>query len=78
MIFDEPNFSPGGDRYITVEFGNEMNLELNFMAQGLAGALRESGTKGLVESAPCFASLLVHYEPRYFLRRHGDRIAEPV
>ena len=43
MIFDEANFSPGGDRYITVEFGNEMNLELNFMAQGLAGALRDAG-----------------------------------
>ena len=64
MIFDEAVFSPGGDRYIRVEFGNEMNLELNFMAQGLAGALAESGTKGLVETAPCFATLLVHYEPR--------------
>ena len=52
MIFDEPNFLPGGDRYITVEFGSEMNLELNFMAQGLAGALDASGTKGLVETAP--------------------------
>ena len=64
MIFDEPNFLPGGDRYISVEFGNEMNLELNFMAQGLAGALKHSGIKGLVETAPCFATLLVHYEPR--------------
>ena len=64
MIFEEPKFLPGGDRYITVEFGNEMNLELNFMAQGLAKALKDSDTTGLVESAPCFASLLVHYEPR--------------
>ena len=64
MIFAAPNFLPGGDRYITVEFGSEMNLELNFMAQGLAGALDASGTKGLVETAPCFATLLVHYEPR--------------
>ena len=64
MIFEEPKFSPGGDRYITVEFGNEMNLELNFLAQGLAKALELSETKGVVETAPCFASLLVHYEPR--------------
>ncbi len=64
MIFEEPKFLPGGDRYITVEFGNEMNLELNFMAQGLARALKDSDINGLVESAPCFASLLVHYEPR--------------
>ena len=52
MIFEEPKFLPGGDRYITVEFGNEMNLELNFMAQGLAKALKDSDTTGLVESAP--------------------------
>jgi KipI family sensor histidine kinase inhibitor len=63
MIYDEPSFLPGGDRYVTVEFGNEMNLELNFLAQGLATALAQNGTKGVVETAPCFASLLVHYEP---------------
>ena len=74
MIFDEPRFSPGGDRYITVEFGNEMNLELNFMAQGLAGALDQAGTLGLVETAPCFATLLVHYEPRQI--SYDDMVSE--
>jgi len=63
MIYDEPKFLPGGDRFILIEFGNEMNLELNFLAQGLASAIVEDGTKGIVETAPCFASMLVHYEP---------------
>lgn len=63
MIYDEPRFLAGGDRYVLIEFGNEMNLELNFMAQGLAGAIDEHKTKGVVETAPCFASMLVHYEP---------------
>jgi KipI family sensor histidine kinase inhibitor len=63
MIYDEPKFLPGGDRYILIEFGNEMNLELNFMAQGLAEAIAQSGIKGVIETAPCFASMLVHYEP---------------
>jgi KipI family sensor histidine kinase inhibitor len=63
MIYEEPKFLPGGDRYMLIEFGNEMNLELNFMAQGLAGAIAESKTKGIIETAPCFASMLVHYEP---------------
>lgn len=74
MIYDEPRFLPGGDRYVTVEFGNEMNLELNFLAQGLATALAQNGTKGVVETAPCFASLLVHYEPNDI--RYADLIAE--
>ena len=63
MIYPEPRYLPGGDRYILVEFGNEMNLELNFMAQGLAAAIAEARIKGVIETAPCFASMLVHYEP---------------
>ena len=63
MIYDEPTFLPGGDRYVLIEFGNEMNLELNFVAQGLAARIVADRTKGIVETAPCFASMLVHYEP---------------
>src|SRR5260370_28819557 len=63
MIYDKPRFLPGGDRYMLVEFGNEMNLELNFMAQGLASIIEKSQTKAVIETAPCFASLLVHYDP---------------
>lgn len=67
MIYPEPRFLPGGDRFMLIEFGNEMNLELNFMAQGLASAIALARPAGIVETAPCFASLLVHYDP--------DRIA---
>ena len=63
MIYEEPRFLPGGDRFMLIEFGNEMNLELNFMGQGLAGAIKEQKTKGIIETAPCFASMLIHYEP---------------
>jgi urea carboxylase len=63
MIYPEPRYLPGGDRYMLVEFGNEMNLELNFMAQGLAAAIVEARIAGIIETAPCFASMLVHYEP---------------
>jgi KipI family sensor histidine kinase inhibitor len=40
-----------------------MNLELNFMAQGLASAIEQHKTKGVIETAPCFASMLIHYDP---------------
>ncbi len=63
MIYAEAKFLPGGDRHLLIEFGNEMNLELNFLAQGLAGAIEASDLAGIVETAPCFASLLVHYDP---------------
>jgi len=63
VIYDTPKILPAGDRYVLVEFGNEMNLELNFRAQSLAGNIRDAGIHGIIESAPCFASLLVHYDP---------------
>jgi KipI family sensor histidine kinase inhibitor len=63
MIYDTPKFSPGGDRYILIEFGNEMNLDLNFKGQNLAHALEDGAIEGVIESAPCFATTLVHYEP---------------
>ncbi|MBO0661422.1 carboxyltransferase domain-containing protein [Jiella sp. MQZ9-1] len=63
MIYDQPRFMPAGDRYVLIEFGNEMNLDLNFLAQGLATAAANAEIGGVIETAPCFASLLVHYEP---------------
>ena len=63
MIYERPRFMPGGDRYMLIEFGNEMNLELNFKAQGLAAAIQQSGNSGVIETAPCFASMLIHYDP---------------
>ena len=63
MIYEEPRFLPGGDRYVLIEFGDEMNLELNFMAQGLAERIDQHKIGWVVETAPCFASMLVHYDP---------------
>lgn len=63
MIYEEPRFTPGGDRYVLIEFGNEMNLELNFMGQALGKLIDEQKTHGIIETAPCFASTLVHYDP---------------
>ena len=62
-MYEEPRYLPGGDRYLLVELGNEMTLELNFLAQGRARAIDESCMTGVIETAPCFATLLVHYDP---------------
>ena len=63
MIYDTPRLLPGGDRYLLIEFGNEMNLELNFLGQNLAAAIAEHKLNGVIETAACYASMLVHYEP---------------
>lgn len=63
MMYEEPRFLPGGDRFLTIEFGDELNLELNFRAQGLAKLIAEHKLRGIVETAPFFASILLHYDP---------------
>ena len=61
--YDEPKYLPGGDKYLLIEFGNVMNLELNFKAQGLAKLIELANIKGVYETLPCFASMIVHYNP---------------
>ena len=63
VIYDEPRFLPGGDRFVLIELGNEMSLDLNFVAHGLAHAIAAERVKGVIETAPAYASLLVHYDP---------------
>jgi urea carboxylase len=63
LIYPEPKFLPAGDRFVLIEFGNEMNLELNFIAQGLTAIIASQKIAGVVETAPSFASLLIHYDP---------------
>lgn len=73
MIYEQAKISPGGDRYLLIEFGDEMNLDLNFMGQGLAARLASETISGVVETAPCFASTLVHYEPDLISYRDLER-----
>jgi len=63
MIFDEPRYLLAGDRYLLIEFGNELNLDMNFKALGLAREIEQNKVKGLLETVPSFATLLLHYEP---------------
>jgi len=53
---------PAGDRYVLVELARTMDLESNFRAQGLAVALAAARINGLIDLAPCFASVLVEYD----------------
>ena len=48
---------------MVIEFGNLMDLEINFTAQNLAKAIIDNKIKGIYETAPCFASMLIHYNP---------------
>ena len=57
-VYDEPIIKPGGDKYMVIEFGNLMDLEINFKAQNLAKAILDNKIKGIYETAPCLS--LIH------------------
>lgn len=63
MIFEQPVIAPGGDRFIVVYFGDDAAIELNFLALGMKAALAEAGTAGVVDTNPCYNSLVVEYDP---------------
>jgi urea carboxylase len=67
MIYETLRFSPGGDRYIEAELGDEMSFDLNFKVHALAAAIRAARIDGLIELIPEMASLQLSYDP--------DRIA---
>lgn len=58
-------YRQAGDRGVLVEFGEmEFDLALNFLVQGLDGALRAIPLAGVIETAPGFRSILVSFDPR--------------
>jgi len=63
VIYDEPKILPGGDRFIEMELGNELNFDLNFLVHALCSKIREANISGIIELLPNMASIVVSYEP---------------
>ena len=63
MIYDEPKFLPGGDRFIEMELGDELDFDLNFLVHALSAKVREAEIAGLIELLPNMASIVLSYDP---------------
>jgi len=57
-------FLPAGDLAVSVEFGEEISVEVNTRVRALEFLIREKGPAGVLEMVPTFRSLLVYYDPR--------------
>lgn len=66
-----PKFLKCGDTAITVEFGREINPEINAYVQALDRSICQRGISGVIETVPTFRSLSVYYNP---LVISGDRL----
>jgi inhibitor of KinA len=58
-----------GDLELCVEFGDRIDLALNFRVLALERALKESGVAGLRETVPTHRSLGVVFDPALIRRR---------
>jgi inhibitor of KinA len=63
MLYAKPVHRPLGDLYLTVEFGDELSIEQNFLVIALDYAIKESGIPGVRETIPTHRSLAVVYDP---------------
>jgi KipI family sensor histidine kinase inhibitor len=60
---DAPRFLAAGDTALVVQFGEDVDREINRKVIALATKLREQGVAGIVDLVPTFRSLMIHYDP---------------
>jgi len=63
MFYSDPIYRPLGDLYLTIEFGDELDLLLNFRVIALDAALKRTPIAGITETIPTNRSLGVVYDP---------------
>ena len=59
----QPVFLPSGDRAIVVEFGPEIDPEINALVHRATAAIERADLDGVIELVPTYRSLVVHYNP---------------
>lgn len=70
---EEVVFRSLGDLEVCVEFGDRIDLSLNFRVLALDRALKEAGIAGVRETVPTHRSLGVVYDPALIRRRDLER-----
>src|SRR5271157_4862770 len=59
----KPKFAPLGDSALLIQFGDQINLEINQHVHALDALLSADAISGIVETVPAYATLLIHYDP---------------
>jgi inhibitor of KinA len=67
IVFDY-RILTAGDTAIVVEFGDDIDRDLNAIVRALSRRLEEAHIPGLIETIPTFRSLMLFYEPELLSR----------
>ena len=71
----QPVFLPSGDRAFVVEFGTEINPDVNALVHRATSAIERAELDGVIELVPTYRSLVVHYEPSL---AHPDDLQDAI
>jgi inhibitor of KinA len=58
---ESPKILPLGDNCVTIDFGNEISVELNTKAISLASRFQHNPFPGFIEAVPAYSSVAVFY-----------------
>ena len=59
----QPVFLPSGDRAMVVEFGSEIDPEVNALVHRATAAIERAELDGVVELVPTYRSITLHFDP---------------
>lgn len=62
-LYERAFFRIAGDQGLLVEYGDEIDLEVNTMVRTMAIIMKQNTPKGVIETIPTYRSLLLVYDP---------------
>ena len=62
-VFEKPISRNAGDRGFIIEFGQEIDPDINAKVRAMAAALNKNAPRGVIEIIPTYRSLLLIYDP---------------
>lgn len=71
MKFTQPRIHDLGDRAMTIEFGEGIDVDANRLSIACAEALNKEPFPGMIEAVPTFAATAVFYDPAAIARAFG-------
>jgi len=62
MFYDEPRYLIAGDRYLSVEIANAMNIQTSFRVLALDRALKEAKIPGMIETVLTYRADMIYFD----------------
>ncbi|WP_125153158.1 5-oxoprolinase subunit PxpB [Clostridium rectalis] len=62
-MYDEPKYLIAGDKGVILEFGQEINENINNKVRSMNIAINTSSIEGIIEIIPTYRSILIQYNP---------------